>query len=143
MSDKRAALKQELSERFPEIDPEVRPLGGRVLCQIRSPMSKKGSIILPEDTKETEKWNTQVAKVLSIGPTAFKSKETLEPWPECVVDGEFRPPVMEGDFIRVPRYGGDRWEVGQGDTKALFVIYHDYDVGALITGNPLEMKAFI
>src|SRR5262245_49346848 len=51
---------------FPEADAKLRPYHNLVLVQIRSPKEKTaGGIILPTDTKETEIWNTQVAKVIA------------------------------------------------------------------------------
>jgi co-chaperonin GroES (HSP10) len=128
-----------LVEAFPAVDAGVRPFGSRVLVQIRSPIKKtKGGIHIIEDIRDTEKWNTQVAKVISLGPLAFKNRTTMEPWPE----GAWCKP---GDFIRVAKYGGDRWEVVFGDDgeKAMFVIFNDLDVLGDVTGNPLVVKAFI
>ena len=60
---------QSLNEAFPVVDPGVKPLGARVLIQLRR-ISKqsKGGIILVEETKDTAKWNNQVAKVVAVGP---------------------------------------------------------------------------
>ena len=127
---------------FPEVNPGVQPLGSRILVQIRTPKSKtSGGIILVDDTKDTEKWNTTVAKVVAIGPLAFKNRDTLKSWPE----GDW---VHAGDFIRAPKYGGDRWEVPyideDGDEQnAMFVIFNDLDIIGKITGDPLAVKAFI
>jgi co-chaperonin GroES (HSP10) len=98
-------------------------------------------IILVEETKEAEKWQNMVAKVLKIGPLAFKNRDTMQGWPEgswCVV----------GDYIRVPKWGGDRWEVSvpgedELEDKALFMVLNDHEVIAKLTGNPLAMKAFL
>jgi co-chaperonin GroES (HSP10) len=127
-----------LSEAFPNADSGVRPFGSRVLVQIRNPKQKTASgIILDTGTQETEKWNTQSAKVVSVGPLAFKNRNTMESWPE----GDWCKP---GDFVRVPKYGGDRWEVSLGDLgSALFVIFNDLDIVGQVTGDPLSMKAFI
>jgi co-chaperonin GroES (HSP10) len=93
-----------------------------------------------EETKETEKWNNQVAKVIAIGPLAFKKRDTLEPWPE----GNW---VEVGDYVRMPKWGGDRWEVVYGDPKlgetALFSIFNDHEVISKVTGDPLKVKAFL
>jgi hypothetical protein len=73
-----------LDEAFPPIDAGVKPFGSRVLCQIRLAKKKtKGGIILTGDTKDTETWNTQVAKVVAVGDLAFKNRNTQEPWPEA------------------------------------------------------------
>lgn len=126
-------------EAFPTCDPGVLPFGSRVLVQIRSSKSvTKGGIILLAETKDTEVWNTQVAKVVALGPLAFHNRTTLTPWPEggwCDV----------GDFVRVARYGGDRWTAknADGEGESLFVLFNDLDLIGKVTGDPLTMKAFV
>ena len=63
-----------LAEAFPAVDAGVQPFGSRVLVQIRTPKKKVGSILLVQDTKDTEKWNTQVAKVIAVGSLAYGRK---------------------------------------------------------------------
>lgn len=129
---------QTLQEAFPEADPGVVPFGNLVLVQIRSPKRKTaGGIILHSETSDTEKWNTQVAKIIYIGPVAFKNRSTMEPWPE----GAW---CSEGDFVRVAKYGGDRWEVPleNGET-AMFVIFKDTELIGKVTTDPLKIRAFI
>jgi co-chaperonin GroES (HSP10) len=130
----------DLREAFPAVDPGAKPLGARVLVQLRRTKDKTTSagIILVQETKETEKWNNMVAKVVEIGPLAFKKRDTMEPWPEgswCDV----------GDYLRVPKWGGDRWEVPvpDEDEPALFMILNDHEIIAKVTGNPLSVKAFV
>lgn len=129
-----------LEEAFPKVDAGVQPFGDRVLVQIRSAMKQtKGGIFVPEEARETEKWNTQVAKVIALGPVAFRNRDTLEEWPE----GAWAQP---GEFIRVPLYGGDRWEVpvpGDRWEPALFVMFRDMDLGGRITGDPLSIVAYL
>ena len=143
MNEPVASNDAEMAWAFPSVDPGAKPLGGRVMVQIRRSKKKttKAGILLVEETKETEKWNTQVAKVIEIGPLAFCHRDTMKPWPEgswCVV----------GDFIRVPKWGGDRWEVkvpgeDHNEDPALFMIINDHEVIAKITGNPLDTRAFL
>ena len=142
LSDPVASSEAELAWAFPSVDPGAKPLGARILVQLRRTKKKTTSagIILVEETKETEKWNNMVAKVIAVGPLAFKKRDTMEDWPEgswCEV----------GDYLRVPKWGGDRWEVeveGEPDEdKALFMVLNDHEVIAKVTGNPLEMRAFI
>ena len=128
---------------FPAVDPGAKPLGARVLVQLRRTKKQVTSagIILVEETRETEKWQNMVAKVIELGPLAFKKRDTLEPWVEGIW-------CQVGDFIRVPKWGGDRWEVkvpGETDSEdpVLFMVLNDHEVIAKITGNPLEMKAFV
>jgi co-chaperonin GroES (HSP10) len=127
-----------LDEAFPPCEPGVKPFGSRVLCQIRTPKTKtKGGIIITADVRETEHYNTQVAKVIDMGSLAFKNRNTMESWPEgswCEV----------GDFVRVPRYGGDRWSVKtDGGEEAIVVIFNDLDLVGKVTGDPLAVKAFL
>ena len=143
MNEPEVANAAELAWAFPSVEPGAKPLGGRVLVQLRRTKKKATSagIILVEETKETEKWNNMVAKVIEIGPIAFKHRDTMQPWPE----GTW---VEVGDFIRVPKWGGDRWEVkvpGEDDLEdpALFMILNDHECIAKVTGDPLAMRAFI
>jgi len=127
-----------VAQAFPEVEPGVHPFGSRVLLQIRAPKQKtKSGIILSHDTVETEQDNTQVAKVIAIGELAFKNRSTMEPWPEgswCQV----------GDFVRVPKYGGDRWKIDTADgISTTLAIYNDLDIIGKVTIDPCEIKAFI
>ena len=126
------------ADAFPVIDPGVQPFGSRVLIQIRRAKSKtKGGIILAGETRDTEMWNTQVAKVVAMGPLAFHNRNTMEPWPE----GNW---VNIGDYVRAPKYGGDRWSVRIEDgEEILFCLFNDLDLLGKITGDPLAMKAFL
>ena len=143
MNEPVASNEAELAWAFPSVDPGAKPLGGRVLVQLRRTKKKATSagIILVEETKETEKWNNMVAKVIEIGPLAFKHRDTMQPWPEgawCQV----------GDYLRVPKWGGDRWEVkvpGDDDLAdpALFMILNDHEIIAKVVGDPLQMRAFL
>lgn len=129
---------ENIDEAFPACDPGVTPFGSRVLVQIRTPKKKTaGGIMLVGETRETEHYNTQVAKVLNVGSLAFKNRNTMESWPE----GSWCAP---GDFVRVPRYGGDRWTVKTPDgDEAIVVIFNDLDLVGKVTGDPLAIKAFL
>ena len=143
MNEPVAFNEAEIAWAFPSVDPGAKPLGGRILVQLRRTKKKATSagIILVEETKETEKWNNMVARVIAVGPLAFKNRDTKQGWPEgswCEV----------GDYVRVPKWGGDRWEVKvPGDDEledpALFMILNDHEVIATVTGDPLAMKAFL
>jgi co-chaperonin GroES (HSP10) len=131
-------MSEALIEAFPDADPGITPFGSRVLVQIRSPKTKTASgIILDNGSRDTEKWNTQVAKVISVGALAFKNRNSMESWPE----GSWCGP---GDYVRVAKYGGDRWEVPlPSGESALFVIFNDLDIIGQVTGDPLAIRAFI
>jgi len=127
-----------LANAFPAVEAGIQPFGSRVLVQIRTPKKKTdGGIIIDLGTQDTEKWNTQVAKVISVGPLAFRNRNTMDAWPE----GDWCKP---GDYVRVAKYGGDRWEVpiSNGET-ALFVIFNDLDIIGQVIGDPLKVRAFI
>jgi len=100
MSDSTVASNEaEINWAFPVVDPGAKPLGGRILVQLRRTKTRTTSagIILVSETKETEKWQNMVAKVIEIGPLAFKNRDTMQGWPEgswCEV----------GDYIRVPKW---------------------------------------
>lgn len=128
----------DLKQAFPEVDPGVIPLGSRVLVQIRTPKTKTaGGILLTQNDRDTEKWNTQSGKVVATGPLAFRNRNTMELWPE----GQWCQP---GQFVRVPKYGGDRWEVQTEDSDevAMFVLFNDTDILGIVTGDPTTLKAF-
>jgi len=144
MSDSTVASNEaEMNWAFPIVDPGAKPLGARILVQLRRTKKKTAGsgIILVEETKETEKWQNMVAKVIEIGPLAYRNRDTMAPWPE----GSW---TAVGDFIRVPKWGGDRWEVqvpvdDDLEEKALFMILNDHEVIAKVTGDPLAMKAYL
>jgi len=142
MNEPEVANATELAWAFPSVDPGAKPLGGRILVQLRRAVKKtKSGIFLPHETQETEKWQNMIAKVIEIGPLAFKHRDTMQGWPEgswCAV----------GDYIRVPKWGGDRWEVvvpgeDENEEPSLFMILNDHEVIAKLTGDPLTMKAYI
>ena len=134
---------QTLEEAFPEVDPLMTPYGARVLVQLRAVKEKvtNSGIVIPEETKETEKWNTMIGKVIAIGPLAFRKREDMVPWPE----GAW---ASIGDYVRVPKWGGDRWEIDFTDNqgangKALFTFFNDHELIGKVTGDPRAIKAFI
>lgn len=125
---------------YPDVAPGIEPLGGRVLVQLkRVKKTTSSGIVLVNETRDQEKWNTQTAKVISIGPLAFKKKDTMEPWPE----GVWADP---GNFVRVPKWGGDRFEVavpGEPEEPALFMLINDHELIAKVIGDPLGYNEYI
>ncbi len=127
---------------FPNVSPGVRPFGSRILVQIRAARSiSTGGIILTDNAKDAERDNTQVAKVLAIGPLAYKNRNTMEGWPE----GAW---CAEGQYVFVPKYGGVRFErkvpkgVESFDDFVQFAIIDDLNVIAAVD-DPFGMKATI
>lgn len=132
----------ELAWAFPDVSAGQAPLGGRVIVQLRRIKKNAGKIILVEETKENEKWNNMIGRVVAIGPLAYRNRETMATWPEGCW-------AQVGDFVRVPRWGGDRWErpvVGEenGDlSPVLFMTINDHEVIAKVTDDPLSFKAYV
>jgi co-chaperonin GroES (HSP10) len=129
----------DLQDAFPVVDPGAVPLGARVLVQMRLPKKRMTSsgIILAAETVDTEKAQNPVGKVVAIGPLAFKKRDTMESWPE----GSW---VEVGDFVRVPRWTGDRWEIPVSkDDVVQFMLMNDHEIIAKLTSDPLEMRAFV
>lgn len=118
----------ELETAFPLIDPGVTPLGARVIIQLRTVRSKTQSgLILVDDTKTFNKANTQLGKLISVGPIAFRNRDTGALWREGVW-------AKPGDLVRIPKWGGDRFErkiPGTEDT-AIFCIFSDHEIIAKI-----------
>ena len=139
MTDNQVALDSaEVREAFPDVDPEFRPFGGRIVVQMRLPKKKLASgIILPEDSRDTERAQTPIGIIRAIGPLAFKNRDTMESWPE----GTW---AKVGDFVRVPRWTGDRFEKRlDDDTVVEFYIMNDHELIGAVEGNPLEVKAYV
>jgi co-chaperonin GroES (HSP10) len=128
-------------ECFPVVDHGVEVAGDRVLVQLRRQKVKsKGGIILVEETQQTLKFNETVAKVVQIGPLAYKSPDTLEPW----IEG---PWCKVGDLVRTIKYGGDRFvvDVGDGDGPVVFITLQAREIISRIKNFEYaqKMKAFV
>jgi co-chaperonin GroES (HSP10) len=138
MSNQGAFTDADVAEAFPLVDPCFRPFGGRIVVQMRLPKKKLASgIILPEDSRDTERAQTPIGVIRSIGPLAFKNRDTMESWPE----GTW---AKVGDFVRVPRWTGDRFERKlDDDTIVEFYIMNDHELIGAVEGNPLEVKAYV
>lgn len=133
-------LRSEL-ECFPILDPGIEVAGDRVLVQLRrEKVASKGGIILVDETRQTLRYNETVAKVIQIGPLAYKSPDTLEPWPEG-------PWCKVGDLVRTIKYGGDRFVVNPDDEGApvVFITIQAREVISRIRSfaDAQRMKAFV
>ena len=133
---------QELKWAFPDVSAGQKPFGGRVVVQLRRIKKTTASkIILVAETKETEKWQNMIGRVVEVGPLAFKNRDTMNPWPE----GSW---AQVGDYVRVPKWGGDRWErevpneEGNED-PVLFMTINDHELIAKVTDDPLSFKAYV
>ena len=131
---------EDLAWAFPDVNPGQRPFGGRVIVQLRRIKKTVGRFIIVNETKENEKWNNMIGKVVAIGPLAFKNRDTMQPWAE----GSW---AELGDFVRVPRWGGDRWErkvpTEDGEDPVLFMTINDHELISAITDDPLSFKTYV
>jgi len=128
-------------ECFPEVDTGVEVAGDRVLVQLRREKIKsKGGILLVDETKQTIRFNETVAKVVAMGPLAYKSPDNLEPWPEG-------PWCQVGDLVRTIKYGGDRFVVQPDDEGApvVFITLQAREIISKIKSFDYaqRMKAFV
>jgi co-chaperonin GroES (HSP10) len=128
----------EVLARFPAVSPSVVPTGARVLVQLMSTNAKTSSgLILVQETKDTERWNMQVARVLAVGDLAFCNRETGRPW----LEGSWCEP---GDFVIVPRWGGQRRTVKNSDGDEVhFATVNDHEIIERVFGNPLTLETYI
>lgn len=127
-----------LEEAFPDCDPNFEPYGSLVLLQVRvakRKVSKDSAIELPDEVRATIQANTQVAKVIAHGPLAYKNRSTGVDWPE----GAWARP---GEFVRIPRYTGDRWEVKHEDGVVTFVLLKDLELSGRVP-RPLDVVAYV
>ena len=127
---------------FPDVEPGVRPFGSRVLVQIRSVRTiTAGGIIKVESRKKTESDNTCVAKVLAVGPLAYKNRNTMEKWAE----GTW---CEAGEYVFVPKYGGLRWEkpvpsgVKAFDETVHYALFDDLNILGSVN-DPLEANEVV
>lgn len=128
-----------LSDIFPDVDHGAKPLGHRVIVQMRGVRSQsRGGIIFVENAKQTEQDVQQVARIVALGPVAFCDRTTLKEWPE----GAW---VKPGDYVRVPRYGGDSWKVKtENGQEVEFRVFNDHQIIALLdTADPATMTGYV
>lgn len=131
---------ENLEDLFPAVNPQFRPFGSKILVQLRRVMTKsKGGIYLGNEERRTEAWNMQVGKLIAMGPLAFKNRKTAEPWPEGVW-------ANIGDFVRFPRWGGDRLTVPMKDDRGdpvVILIMNDHDLMGAYEGDVRDVRAFV
>lgn len=119
----------DLNSAFPDVSPGVRPLGARVLVQIRKVRRRTQSgLILHQETTEFNRSVTQLAKVIQLGQIAYCNRSTGEVWPEGVW-------VKVGDFVRIPKFGGDRFErpdPSDPENTILFAMFQDHEILSIV-----------
>lgn len=151
-----------MEEAFPDVDAGIKPCGNLVLLMIRRPRKFMASgIELPAEARATEYYNTQIAKVIELGPLCFNTvrnvdgEEKIIPWPEG-------PWFKPGEFVRVPKYGGDRFSrkatvrenvkmIGDGGKltpvdvvdEIIFALFKAKDIQGVITCDPRVIRAYL
>ena len=118
-----------ISDHFPAVDYGGKPLGAKVLVQLRTVAKKTGGgIILSNDTRDFNKGLTCLGIVREIGPLAFRNRNTMEPWPEGIW-------AKAGDVVMVERHVGRRFEVPipGADESALFVLLQDNNLDWVVS----------
>lgn len=128
-------------EVFPSVDPGIEVVGDRVLVQLRrEKTTSKGGIILVDETRQTLKFNETVAKVVQIGPLAYKNLNDLSDWLEG-------PWCKVGDLVRTIKYGGDRFvlDTGDGGAPVVFITLQAREIISKIKSfeHAQRQKAFI
>lgn len=128
-------------ECFPFVDHGVDVAGDRVLVQLRrEKTTSKGGIILVDETRQTIKFNETVAKVIQVGPLAYRNLDDLSYW----IEG---PWCKEGDLVRTIKYGGDRYviDAGDGGAAVAFITLQAREIISRIKSfaHAQKMKAFV
>lgn len=134
-----SAEHRSIEEMFPKIDIGFRPFGHRVVVQIRRVVAKTASgIILSTGSKDEEIYNGQVALLVAVGPLAFKKRTTGEDWPEGVW-------ASVGTYVKVPRWGGDRWTVDlkDGHEPVMLAVLSDADLIGEYTGDVRKVRSHL
>lgn len=130
---------QTMDQAFPTIDPMIEPLGNQVLVQMRMPKLKSaGGIVLTAESQDFDSSMVRVARVLAMGPIAYKNRDSFKDWPE----GAW---VKVGDFVRVPSYAGvDAWRIFLTENDSVqFAMFNDYDMKGRIKGDPLQVVDYV
>ena len=129
----------EIAELFPEVDAEFEPFGHRVIVQVRRVVEKTASgIYLPPSAQEAESYNGQVGKLIAVGGLAFRNRTTGAAWPEGIW-------AKVGQYVKVPRWGGDRWTIHPADGlgPVSIAILGDMDIIGLYTGDVRKVRAHL
>lgn len=114
---------EEIATYFPDVDPCLKPVGGRVLVQIQKvPEVTKGGVWRPQQALDADQGVMDVAKVIAVGDMAFRDKDTGKPRPGA-------PWYEPGQLVIIPRHGGLRRQ-----HKGIpFALFFDDDILGVVT----------
>lgn len=121
---------KELSKRFPKTDPGFSPPGDRIIVQLRGALEKSNAGFKYDSrTQWSQLYNEHVAKVIALGPNAFKFNDSkANPWPE----GAW---YETGDYVLVPKCRTDKIIVG----GVHFLALKCYEILGVLYTNPLSI----
>lgn len=103
-----------LDEYFPDVDSGHTAVGVRVMVQLKFvPAKTKGGIIITQESQEVDQASMPYGKVISVGGQCG--------WSDGV---KHDPEFKIGDFVRIPKWGGDRLKVN----GVTFVYFNWWDV---------------
>ncbi|HXO72949.1 MAG TPA: hypothetical protein VN838_28675 [Bradyrhizobium sp.] len=111
---------------WPDVNPGQKPIRSWVICQKKLvPRVSKGGIVYSDQTREDEMFGMTGARVVAIGPLAFKDANTGAELPGA-------PWYKVGDFVRIPVTGLRQWKVKTEDHgEVIFVLMQDVHVQAM------------
>jgi len=151
-----AETRKKILEYFPShVNPGIQPTGDFILIQYQLPPNKVGSLYIPETGMDIFKAEIVVARVLALGPLAFRNKSpsldengqilrnpdgsaVFEEWPE----GAY---VRPGQFVRSVKMAPDRWGVEDPNSSGRLIgfgLCRERDIAGVIIGNPLDIKKY-
>lgn len=105
-----------------------KPVGWQLLLALPAPREKtRGGILLPDESKDTERLASVTAKVVAMGADAYRDADKFPGGPWCGI----------GDFVVIPRYAGTRIKIGGVEMRLL----NDADILAT-TADP-ELLALV
>lgn len=124
---------------FPNVELGFVPFGSRVVVQIKRPLSvSAGGIIYSEGALETELHNTQIGRIVAMGPLAYHNRATLEEWPE-------RQWCKIGDIVRVPKHSQIEFFTlkGPDGDKVEFRLFDDTAILGMVVSDLSRFRAFL
>ena len=116
-----------LEEFFPKAHCPVEATFHYIIVQMKKPITtSRGGIILPDETKDAEYYNTIIGKVLHIGPSAFRVRATGSP-----IYAYSSPPYGVGDYVLFGKFAGQRFK--SSSDGITFNVMNDDNILGVVT----------
>lgn len=110
---------------WPDVNPGKKPLGAWVLVQYKlAPTVTKGGIVLADASRDDDQFKINVARVLAVGPLAFRDEVKGELLAEA-------PWFSVGDFVVCPLTGGAPFEIDSSHGPVRFGFWKDLHFKAI------------